>query len=248
MKIGILGFGEVGQAIAQLYMNPHSLGEVKLLINDIKDNRDEFEEGMEFLHICIPYSDKFLSVVSSIVDKYKPEYCIIHSSVPVGTTSLLNIKFNNFVHSPVRGVHPKLYEGIKTFIKMIGADDVQLVGNAVARHLQYGLGVEIEMFEGSRTTELGKLLDTTYYGLCIAFHDYADRLCEKENVDFALVMTEFNKTYNQGYKDLGMSNVVRPVLYPPQGKIGGHCVIPNAEILKSQFGSDEVLESILKLK
>lgn len=246
MKIGILGIGEVGQAIREVYRNANNPAIV--LINDLKMGINEFEEGMEYLHICIPWSVSFLSDVAVICHKYNPKYCIIHSSVPVGTTEYLNKQFENFVHSPVRGVHPKLYEGVKTFVKLIGADDVEVIGNAVARHFKFDLGIEIAMVNSSKTTELGKLLDTTYYGLCIAFHDYADRICQENELDFALVMTLFNQSYNEGYKKLGMSNVVRPVLYPPQGKIGGHCVIPNAEILKEQFGSDEVLESILKLK
>jgi len=248
MKIGILGFGEVGQAIKEAYLKAQGLEPAIVLVNDKKAEINEFEKGMKFLHICIPYSENFIKDVAEICSEYEPEYCIIHSSVPVGTTSLLNAKFNNFVHSPVRGVHPKLYDGVMTFVKFIGADDPEIVGNEVARHFQFGLGFAVAMFNSSKVTELGKLLDTTYYGLCIAFHDYADRLCEKEGLDFDFVMTTFNKTYNDGYKLLGMPNVVRPVLYSPQGKIGGHCVVPNAEILKEQFGSDEILESILKLK
>jgi hypothetical protein len=42
------------------------------------------------------------------------------------------------VHSPVRGVHPYLYEGIKTFVKYIGADNKE-AGNMADTHLK-GLG------------------------------------------------------------------------------------------------------------
>jgi len=41
----------------------------------------------------------------------------------------------------------------------------------------------------------------------------------------------WNKQYNDGYTKLGKSNVVRPVLTPPSGKIGGHCVSQNFELL-----------------
>lgn len=98
------------------------------------------------------------------------------------------------------------------------------------------------------TTELLKLLDTTYYGLAIAFHGYAEKLCERNHLDFNLVMTMANQSYNEGYQKLGKSNVVRPVLSAPGEKIGGHCVIPNAEILLEQFGSDPILQAILKYK
>jgi len=45
------------------------------------------------------------------------------------------------------------------------------------------------------------------------------------------VYTHPNNTYNEGYEELGMPNVRRPVLYPPEGKIGGHCIAPNFELL-----------------
>ena len=50
-------------------------------------------------------------------------------------------------------------------------------------------------------------------------------------------VVDFNKTYNEGYKKIGKKNVIRPVLYPPKGGITGHCVIPNAKILRKRFKS-----------
>jgi len=83
--------------------------------------------------------------------------------------------------------------------------------------------------------------------MCIAFHDDVDKLCNKNNIPFNDVMTKWNTEYNRGYKLLGKPNVIRPVLTPPKGKIGGHCIIPNAETIKGYFKSD-VIEYILKLK
>jgi UDP-N-acetyl-D-mannosaminuronate dehydrogenase len=111
------------------------------------------------------------------------------------------------------------------------------------------LGLKTKVFYPSVTTELGKLLDTSYYGLCIAWHGEMKKISDKLGVNFEEVVTAFNKTYNEGYKKLGKSNVVRPVLYPPQktGGIGGHCVIPNAELLKKYFKS-KALDLILEYK
>ena len=57
-------------------------------------------------------------------------------------------------------------------------------------------------------------------------------------------MTVFNTSYNEGYKKLGKNNVVRPVLYPTE-KIGGHCVVPNAKILKDYMNT-KTIQSILE--
>ena len=49
------------------------------------------------------------------------------------------------------------------------------------------------------------------------------------------VYTWANETYNQGYKELGKENVIRPVLFPPKGEIGGHCVVPNFNLRLSSW-------------
>ena len=63
------------------------------------------------------------------------------------------------------------------------------------------------------------------------------KLCDQIGADFDEAVTDFNETYNSGYDQLGKKNVIRPVLFPPDGPIGGHCVIPNAKLLEKIFES-----------
>ena len=70
---------------------------------------------------------------------------------------------------------------------------------------------------------------------------------DKFGVNFDEAVTDFNKTYNEGYLKLGKKNVVRPVLFVDDKPIGGHCVVPNAEILNNNFKS-EAVDLILKYK
>jgi len=143
-----------------------------------------------------------VNIVSENIDKYSPKLVIIHSTVAVGKTKMLYEKYGNVVHSPMRGVHPNLFEGIKTFIKFVGADNEEL-GKKAAKHLNE-MGIpNVKVLQSSSTTELAKLLDTTYYGLCIAYHAYAAKLCHQLGVSFGDVMTEFNTSYNEGYLNLG---------------------------------------------
>lgn len=231
-KIGILGFGEVGQAIAKFYQNP-----------SIKDlNRDDGLENCNVLNICIPYKDEsFIDVVKKQIKFSNPNLTIIHSTVAPGTVKKIG---GNVVHSPVRGVHPHLYEGIKTFVKYIGAED-EILANKAKEHLE-SLGLKTKIVIPAIVSELAKLLDTTYYGLCIVWHGEMKKICGKEGVDFEKIL-EYNKDYNEGYKNLGKENVIRPILKAPEGKIGGHCVIPNIEILKKYYQS-EAFDFILKYK
>jgi len=233
-KIGILGYGQVGWAIAKFYKKPK-----------IKDlNRDDGLKEVKILHICLPWSENFVEIVKKEIKKIKPKLTIVHSTVAPGTTKKIG---GMIVHSPIRGVHPHLYEGIKSFVKYIGADNKK-AAKLAQKHLE-NLGLKTKVFYPSVTTELGKLLDTSYYGLCIAWHGEMKKVCDKLGVNFEEAVTDFNKTYNEGYRKLGKSNVIRPVLYPPQISAGitGHCVVPNAQILKKYFKS-QALDLLLEYK
>jgi UDP-N-acetyl-D-mannosaminuronate dehydrogenase len=234
-KIGILGFGEVGQAIAKFYSAKRGAKSIKTRYKNykIKDlNRNDGLDGVDFLHVCIPWNENFIKIVKREIAEIKPKLTIIHSTVPPGTTKKIG---KMTVHSPIRGIHPHLYKGIKTFVKYIGADNKK-AGELAKKHLG-SLGIKTKVFFPSVTTEIGKLLDTSYYGLCIAWHGEMEKICKKFGIDFEKAVTDFNKTYNDGYEKLGKKNFIRPVLYCPKPPIGGHCVIPNAKILNKYFKS-----------
>lgn len=232
VKVGILGYGEIGKSLAKFYKNPK-----------IKDlDRDDGLRGVEILHVCIPYSDKFFDIVRKEIKAIKPKLTIIHSTVAPGTTKKVS---GMVVHSPVRGTHPDLYEGIKTFVKYVGADDKN-AGKMAQEHLE-SLGIRTKLFYPSVTTEVGKLLDTTYYGVVIAWHKEMKKICDKLGVNFEDAVTDFNTTYNEGYTKLGKKNVIRPVLYVDSKPIGGHCVVPNAKIL-SKFFKSKAINLILDYK
>ena len=221
-KIGILGYGEVGQAISKFYHNPR-----------IKDlNRDDGLEGVEILNICIPWNGNFIDIVKKEIKQIKPKFTMIHSTVAPGTTKKIG---GMIVHSPIRGMHPNLYPGIKTFVKYIGADNKR-AGEMAKSHLE-SLGIKTKLFYPSVTTEIGKLFDTSYYALCIAWHGEMKKICDVIGANFEEAVVDFNKTYNEGYKKIGKKNVIRPVLYAPKEGITGHCLIPNAKILKQYFKS-----------
>jgi hypothetical protein len=222
MEVGVLGIGEVGSAIARLCRNSSQ----KVKVRDLKV--DEFDGPLPVLHVCIPYSDYFIGIVRKTIAEFDVELAIIHSTVPVGTTAMIS----KAVHSPVRGRHPDLYESLFIFRKYIGSDDDTLTAMTVDQFEELGLS-NFQVLP-SRATELNKLIDTTYYGICIEAHRYFQELCDWYGVDFESVR-EFTQTYNEGYEELGFGNFKRPVLDPPEGAIGGHCVVPNAKILNQGF-------------
>ena len=232
----VIGLGETGSALCHVI---EESGKYKLYKGDVEEL--EIKDKIDVMHICIPYMDNFVDVVADYIEKYNPELTIINSTVRPGTTKQISEKTKkSIVHSPVRGKHPNLKGGVLLFVKFIGPADAKS-GEAAKDHFE-SLGIKTEVMNSPVETELGKLFSTTYYGLCIAYHQELERLCKKFNADFKQTVTRFNETYNDGCKTVN-PNVVRPVLYPDF--IGGHCVMPNIKILKKDIKSD-FLEAIEK--
>lgn len=236
-KIGILGFGEVGQAIAKFYDSAGSpqagsTGSLRVKIKDLK--RDDGLEGVEILNVCIPWSNNFVKIVTEEIKRIKPKIVIIHSTVAPGATKKIgSLTKSLVVHSPIRGMHPNLYPGIKIFVKYIGADNKK-AGELAKRHLE-SLGIKVKVFYPSAVTEALKLWDTTQYAWMIVLNKEIKKWCEEKGLNFEAIYTEANKSYNEGYQKLGRSEAMRPYLKYMPGKIGGHCVIPNCRILNSKI-------------
>src|SRR3990167_1519445 len=187
-KIGILGYGEIGRAIGKFYKDFQVEDQLSPAV---------FTE-LDILHVCIPYSANFVRIVKNKIQKTGAKLTIIHSTLPIGTTKKIG---GAVVHSPVRGVHPNLYEGLKTFVKYVGFDD-QKVGLLAFYHLR-SLGIKPHCVLGSRNTEALKLWDTTQYGLMIILNKEIKKFCDKHDLNFQDVYMHANKTYNEGYLKLG---------------------------------------------
>lgn len=220
MKHLVIGRGQVGTALIEVLRERYDVwsidadGGPKKLLSDV-------------VHVCFPYDQFF----DSSLERYKLRYLrsgglvIIHSTVPLGTSAK-----HDAVHSPIRGVHPNLAEGIRTFAKFFGGPRAK-----EAAIIFWKLGIQVTTTFSAMNTEALKLWDTTYYGWNIVFEKAVKAYCDELALDFDIVYTQANKTYNRGYAGLGMGNVQRPVLEHREGPIGGHCVIPNAKILGGEI-------------
>lgn len=225
MKSLIIGMGEVGQALYNvLKVEPKGL---ELDVWGYDPFESYWEEPpsqwqADILHICFPYSEKFINEVRSYQEKYKPRYTVIHSTVPTGTSKLCSA-----VHSPIRGLHPNLTEGIRTFVKFLGGEHASDIADYFRR-----AGLRVCIVDKAETTEAFKLFDTEYYRTCIEFAQRVKKYCDEHGLSFHEVYTLGNQTYNEGYTELGHPEFVRPVLQPIMKEIGGHCVLPNKELIK----------------
>lgn len=212
MKHLIIGNGEVGKAISNIF-NCEAIDKIE---NDCK------ETYYNIIHICFPYSDIFEEEVKKYQIIFNPKYTVIHSTVPVGTSRKLNA-----IHSPIRGIHPNLEEGIRTFDKFIGGEKASEIAEEFKR-----AGLKVTLFDNPETTEAMKLFDTEYYRVCIEFAHRVKRYCDKHNLNYSEVYRLANITYNQGYARLEHPEFIRPVLEPIMKEIGGHCVMPNKKLIE----------------
>lgn len=238
MRAGIIGAGLVGKALAKCYKKK----KIKVVI---KDKDSTVLSNIDFLNICIPYTEKFNSIVISYIKKIKPRYTIIHSTVPCGTADIIRSKTRSeVVSSPVRGSHNNLYQSFKTFLKYVGSNNLQS-SIEVTKHFKK-LGIGCKILNSNKSAELLKLFCTTYYGICIKWHESMFKICQKTGINYSDIL-HWNTSYNEGYSKLNQKHVTRPILTPPRGKIGGTCIIPNAKLLK-KITNDKFIDILINNK
>ena len=227
MRHLVIGLGEVGKSVREVLQRKYEVEGLDHLEGDP-------EGKFYYIHICIPFTNDFIGTVRHYESKYKEEggLTIVHSTVQVGTCDELNA-----VHSPIRGKHPNLVGGIDVFVKYFGGER-----SKEAMDLFLALGVCCMAVKKSRECEAGKLWDTTQYGWNIVLMKEIKKWCDQNEIDFDFIYSHWNTTYNEGYEKLKMKNVTRPVLDFVEGKIGGHCVVPNAEMLKDNLIGQTILD------
>jgi UDP-N-acetyl-D-mannosaminuronate dehydrogenase len=223
--IGVIGVGEIGSAMYAILKTRFKVLKKDLKFDEIRNSK------LEVLHVCIPYTNKFVDVITSEVKKTNPNLVIIHSTVAPGTTRRIFLKTKiSVVHSPVMGTHPDLKRDILRFTKFIGP--INKESALLAKTHLSSVKIKTMVLGSPEETELGKLLDTTYYAWNVIFNKMVSGLCKEYKVSFENVYTKFNAVYNDGYKS-SKPHVTRPILRFQEGEIGGHCLIPNAEIIRA---------------
>ena len=222
----ILGMGEVGQTLFDLLVD-RKFDCVGIDVNNSKCKKyseNEVIKNPEYLHVCLPGElTGFTDIVLNWINKIKNiQVVIIHSTVKPGTTKIIQEKLTiPILFSPVRGVHKRFLNDIKKYTKFISFDGIE-IDPKIKTDLENRFE-KIEWMSTTKTAELAKILvDTTYYGWLINYAQITKMICEKENVDF----DEMWKFADEIHENLGN----RPKMFP--GIIGGHCVIPNLDLVE----------------
>lgn len=222
----ILGMGEVGETLFDLLVD-RKFDCIGIDLDDSKCknySKNEIIENPQYLHVCLPGElEKFTDIVIEWVNKIKNiQVVVIHSTVKPGTTKTIQERSSiPILFSPVRGVHRRFLDDIKKYTKFISFDGTE-INSKIKKDLENRFE-KVDWMSTTKTAELAKILvDTTYYGWLINYAQITKMICEKENVDF----DEMWKFADEIHENLGN----RPKMFP--GIIGGHCVIPNLNLVE----------------
>ncbi len=225
MKCVLVGMGEVGKAVYEVFNQHHPIDTY-----DIRDSEKPVGP-YEVLLVAIPYSEDFVDIVNAYRTEWRVRCTIIFSTVQIGTTR----RIPGAVHSPVEGKHPKLARSILLMPRWVGGK------NDLALRFFRAARIEPKVVHKPEWTEFLKLRSTSKYGVNIEWTRYEGEVAKELGMDFSLVK-EFDKDYNLLYLRLGMPQFSRYILEPPQGNLGGHCIVPNARLLDERYPGDFLKE------
>jgi len=247
----IIGLGEIGHTLFALINDEkesftvYGLDLDQTKIQELNQNRKNIPSQIDTMHICLPCSNQqnFVDTTVDYVEEFKPTLTIINSTVPPGTTMKVAEKCKCLVaHSPSRGVH-KSAEHMKwemrRWTKYVGGADAT-AADAARRHFEK-LDLKVKVLKSCTETELAKLFETTYRAWMIACFQEMHRISKAFGADFDETVDFLEDTHLERFD--------RPVMFP--GVIGGHCLIPNTELLLAAYDSEFlrlILESNKKRK
>jgi len=246
----VVGLGEIGRSLFELLKEQEDFIVYGLDLDETKmcalnQTKSTLPIEVDTMHICLPCKspEKFVDVVTGYVKQYKPKLVIMNSTIPPGTTKKIYERCQCAIaHSPFRGVHknPEYMKWeLKRWTKYVGGVDSK-AADAAREHFEKA-NLKVKTLKSCTDTELAKLFETTYRAWMIACFQEMHRISRTFNADFDGVVDFLEDTHR--------IRLDRPIMFP--GVIGGHCLIPNIELLLDAYDSEFlrlILESNKKRK
>jgi|TARA_B110000263_G_C15282678_1_gene499114 UDP-N-acetyl-D-mannosaminuronate dehydrogenase len=224
----VVGLGEIGLPIFKLLSKKIKIDGFDK-IEKLNSNKFSNIKNIEFMHICIPFSKDFEKSVLQLTKKFNPDGIVIHSTISPNTTKKLQTKLDlPIIYSATRGVHKRMLKDLKRYTKFFAVYNYAPKSKWASRTFKNKLkkcGVKTKQLSQPITLELAKVVcDTSYYGWLINFAQISKIIADKENVDYD-EMWSFTDEIQKFLKN-------RPKMFP--GFIGGHCVIPNLDLVNDK--------------
>lgn len=223
----VAGLGEVGRPL--LYILSRRFDCAGIDVEPVK-----IEAPCSVLHICYPFQIRgYAAVTAEYIRVLRPALTVIHSSVPPGTTRQIQSQVGSYrlAYSPVRGKHAHMEEDMQRYRKFVASTNQDAL-EAALQHLSQA-GFSTAIMPSPELLELAKLLETTYLGVLIAWAQEMERQA-----------AQYGGTFDNVNSFIKEIDFLPAHIFP--GTIGGHCVLPNIDLLRSRVDSqflDLVLES-----
>ena len=155
------------------------------------------------------------------------------STVPVGTCRQVGAS-----HFPVEGAHPEIDVDIRR-----NPDNFLGGTDPVVEEFLLECNLGFNVLEKPEWTEFLKLRSLAYYALCIEFARFSGKVAGELLMPWQAVR-DYDEAYNWVNIGKCREDLRRMVLNPPDGKIGGHCILPGVRILCRHY-PDPLLTEIL---
>jgi len=225
----VIGLGEIGGPILKLLSKSNIIVgyDINKKLMDIKKFKKYERLETSFVHVCIPYTNKFISQVKSLYRKFSPKCIVIHSTISPYTTKKLQSELPiPIIYSATRGIHKRMISDIKKYTKFYALEKNAPKKNWASEtysSLLKKCGIKSKKMSEPITLELAKIVvDTSYYGWLINYAQLSNMIAKEYGVNY----DEMWSFADEIHKNLGN----RPKMFP--GFIGGHCVIPNLDLIK----------------
>jgi len=227
----VCGLGEIGTPILKLVSK--GIKTVGYDVNPKLINRSRLLKlekiPTELLHVCIPYNEKFENNIIDLTLKFKPTAIVIHSTIRPGTTEKLQKRLQiPVIYSATRGVHKRMITDLKRYVKFYSVYDwapKSRWAKKIYEDRMKKAGLKTKTMSSPLSLELAKIVvDTSYYGWLINYAQLSNMIAIQNKVDY----DEMWSFADEIHKYLGN----RPKMFP--GFIGGHCVIPNLDLMNDE--------------
>lgn len=235
----VAGLGEIGGPLLKLISKatPAVGYDINRSLMDTKKFLRYENTPTSFLHICIPFTDSFIENVVKIYHKFKPNCIVIHSTINPHTTNKIQQKLDiPVIYSATRGVHKRMSYDLKRYVKFFAIEADAPKKDWATKNFEKIMkkaGIKTKKMSNPLTLELAKIIvDTSYYGWLITYSQLSNMIAIKNGVNY----DEMWSFSDEIHKFLGN----RPKMFP--GFIGGHCVIPNLDLIK-----DDTLDLIKEI-
>ena len=226
----VIGLGEIGLPIFKLISKNFPVEGIDKIKKFNKQKTSLKSHTVDLMHICIPFSKKLLSIIKKYEEKYEPKVIVIHSTISPNTTETVQKKLNTpVIYSATRGVHKRMLKDLKRYSKFYSvydwAPNAKLASRLFEKRMK-SCDVKTKKISNPLTLELSKIVvDTSYYGWLINYAQISKIISQKYKIDYD-EMWSFSDEIHKFLKN-------RPKMFP--GFIGGHCVIPNLELIDSEL-------------